>query len=150
MTDDPGPAPSGVPSLRRLDHVGVIVDDLDEAIRLLGGKLGLERAGGSDGQAIRTAFFRCGDARIEVIEVLEPERRRERLGEGATARIEHIAIEVDDLAATLAVLQELGIHSNAAPRVSGDYLTFWTDPATSDGIMLQFLERPAGPSSEGG
>jgi methylmalonyl-CoA/ethylmalonyl-CoA epimerase len=149
MTDDPAPSRGAAPSLRRIDHVGVIVDDLGEAIRLLGDKLGLEPAGGSESPVIRTAFFRCGDTRIEVIEVLDPERRRERLGEGAMARIEHIAIEVDDLHGTLAVLEALGIRAGAAPRVSADYLTFWTDPATSDGIMLQFLSRSEVPSGDG-
>jgi methylmalonyl-CoA/ethylmalonyl-CoA epimerase len=125
----------------RIDHIGVIVDDLEEAGRLLADALGLPRQEGTTNDAIRTAFFQCGDASIEAIEVLDPERRSERLGHDATARIEHIAIEVDDLEAVLQALSALGIQAKAPPRFSRDYLTFWTDPATSDGIMLQFLSR---------
>ena len=148
MASDPA---ASVPGLRRIDHIGVIVDDLAAAGRLLADTLGLAHVGGTENPRLRTAFYRCGDASIEVVEVLEPDLRRQRLGEGVQARIEHIAIEVDDLDQTLGALEALGIHANAPARISGDYRTFWTEPSTSGGIMLQFLERDARPpaSSDG-
>jgi methylmalonyl-CoA/ethylmalonyl-CoA epimerase len=125
--------------LRRIDHVGVIVDDLDDAARLLGEGFGLERTSVVDRDDLRLAFFRCGDVSIEVIEPLEPELRRRRLGEGARARIEHIAFEVADLERALAALGALGVEPNAPPLRSGARTMFWTDPATSDGMMFQFV-----------
>ena len=131
----------GGPILRRIDHVGVVVADFDAASRLLSEDLGLAREDGSANASMRTAFFQCGGASIEIIEISDPESRRDRLGEGAAARIEHIAIEVDDLQLALVALERLGISAKAQPRVSRDYLTFWTDPETSGGIMFQFLSR---------
>jgi methylmalonyl-CoA/ethylmalonyl-CoA epimerase len=128
-----------VVDVRRIDHVGVIVDDLDDAARLLGDGLGLERTTTVDRDDLRLAFFRCGDVSIEIIELLDPALRRERLGDGAQARIEHIAFEVGDLGDALAALSALGVEPNAPPLRSGTRTMVWTDPATSDDIMFQFL-----------
>jgi methylmalonyl-CoA/ethylmalonyl-CoA epimerase len=67
--------------------------------------------------------------------------RRARLGEHQRARIEHIAIEVDDLDAMLHALEVLGVRPQAPPRLSGSRLTFWTEPDSSDGVMYQFVEK---------
>jgi hypothetical protein len=48
---------------------------------------------------LRAAFYQCGETQIEIIEVDEPEEQAQRLGDD-TARIEHIAIEVESLSTT--------------------------------------------------
>jgi methylmalonyl-CoA/ethylmalonyl-CoA epimerase len=130
--------------VKRIDHVGVIVDDLEDAARLLGDGFGLERVSSVERDDLRLMFFRCGDVSIEIIEMLDPQLRRERLGEGARARIEHIAFEVSDLKQTLGALGALGIEPNAPPLRSGDRTMFWTDPRTSDDVMFQFVARDGG------
>ena len=127
--------------LNRIDHIGVIVDDIDEAKVLLGKGFGLEAGPITEREDLRTAFFTCGDVSIEVIQIVDPEIRRVRLGENQRARIEHIAIEVDDLHATLRALKALGVQPKAAPRLSRSRLTFWTEPESSDGVMYQFVEK---------
>lgn len=127
--------------LKRIHHIGVIVDDLAEASRLLGQGFGLSVSPADVRPDLRAAFFQCGEVSVEVIEVTDPVARRARLGEGQRARIEHIAIEVDDLDATLQALDALGVQPKAPPRVSNRYLTFWTNPDTSDGVMFQFMQK---------
>lgn len=127
--------------LKRIDHIGVIVDDLAQARRFLE-RLGLElvRTGGVEGR-LGTAFYRCGDVDIEVIEVFEPGERHRRLGE-ATARIEHIAIEVDGLSRAMAALAAIGVAPTSDAPVAGAGMTsYWTAPETSDGVMYQVFER---------
>jgi methylmalonyl-CoA/ethylmalonyl-CoA epimerase len=127
----------------RIDHIGVIVDDLDDASRLLGEGFGLERTTTAERDDLKLAVFKCGDVSSEVIAMLDPDLRRERLGEGARARIEHIAFEVPDLEDALAALGALGIEPNAPPLRSGDRTMVWTDPRTSDDIMFQFVANAA-------
>jgi methylmalonyl-CoA/ethylmalonyl-CoA epimerase len=127
--------------LRRLDHVGVIVDDLDAVARLLGA-LGLQSGEALDRDDLRVAFFRCGEAQVELIEPLDPALRRQRLGEGQRARIEHVAFEVRDLHGTLAELESLGVRPSGPTLSHEGRSMFWTDPATSNGIMFQFVQRP--------
>ena len=126
--------------LQRIDHVGVVVDDLEEAKALLRG-FGLEQSTTLERDDLQAAFFPCGDASIELIQILEPEQRALRLPQGRRARIEHIAIEVDDLEDALDALEALGVRPDAPPRTVPGATTFWTDAETSDGVRYQFLER---------
>lgn len=127
--------------IKRLEHIGIVVDDLDDAARFLQERLALARDGGAESPGLRTAFFTPGaGARIEIIEATEPVARRRRLGDGGTARIEHVAFEVDDLDATIETLAALGVEITEPPRLSGGYRTTWTVPATTNGVMLQLSE----------
>src|SRR5215210_604269 len=72
----PAPRDRDAMRLQRLDHVGVVVDDLDEAARLLGDGFGLELAETIDRGDLRVAFYRCGEVRVELIEVRDAEQRR--------------------------------------------------------------------------
>jgi methylmalonyl-CoA/ethylmalonyl-CoA epimerase len=128
----------------RVDHIGVIVADLEEAGRWLGEAFGLplDRMIKAPDRGIRAAFYRCGDVDIEVIEISDPEARRQRLGEGVRARIEHIAVEVDSLKTALARLAALGVRTSAPePRRSGDSLSMWTVAESTGGVSYQLIER---------
>jgi methylmalonyl-CoA/ethylmalonyl-CoA epimerase len=130
-------------NLKRLDHVGVVVDDLDSRARMLTEQLGLEPDGGVDRDDIRVAFFKSGDARVELIEPLTESGREARLA-GAKAQIEHLSFEVENLEETLLALTALGIEITAPPLVVLGNSNVWTVPATSGGIMLQFQQRVSG------
>lgn len=125
------------PGLQRIDHVGVLVDDLADAERLLAG-LGLRPAGTLAPEGMAIAFYDCNGTRIEAIELTDEAARAERLG-GAQARIDHIAFAVEDLDETLAALAALGVETGE-PRLSAGRRTCWTLPQTSDGVVYQLLE----------
>jgi catechol 2,3-dioxygenase-like lactoylglutathione lyase family enzyme len=126
-------------SVIRLHHIGVVVADLQGSSTLLESGFGLIPEPGVTNSDLATRFFVIGDVRIELIEVRDPIARRDRLGD-RKARIEHIAFEVEDLKEAIAGLASLGVRPRAEPRASTDYITFWTDPETSQGINYQFLE----------
>jgi catechol 2,3-dioxygenase-like lactoylglutathione lyase family enzyme len=126
-------------ALSAIDHVGVVVDDLEDAARLLAA-LGLRAAGTSEPPGLRTAFFDLGGTRIELIEFFEEDARTERLGD-APGRIDHIAFAVPDLDETVEALAGLGIQTTA-PQVSGGRRMCWSVPSTTDGVLYQFLEAP--------
>src|SRR5262245_29018776 len=100
----------------RIDHVGIIVDDLEQARSFLGGVLGLELVseGSSPHTTARYAFFRWGEVQVEILEVTDPEERRRRLGGERLARIEHIGVAVDDLGASIAALRARGVRTTTA------------------------------------
>ena len=127
---------------KRIDHVGVVVGDLEAATRLLQDGFGLQPGRSIDREDLEARFITVGDASIELIDVHEPEARKTRLGgEDVQARIEHIAIEVDDLEQTLALLTALGIETTAPPREGAGALSVWTVAPTSGGIGFQFMQR---------
>jgi methylmalonyl-CoA/ethylmalonyl-CoA epimerase len=131
--------------LKRIDHVGVIVEDLARAKAFLEGMgLQLERELDLPERAVKAAFYRCGDGMIEMIEPTTDEARKSRLGEGNRARIEHIAIEVDSIAKTLEAVRGLGVEiTTDDPVPVGPNLNVWTRPETSEGVQYQILEKNA-------
>jgi methylmalonyl-CoA/ethylmalonyl-CoA epimerase len=126
--------------LKRIDHVGVVVDDLTQARQFLAGmgmrhNRDLEIPG-----RLKASFYTCGEVEIEVLEISEPEERSRRLG-SASARIEHIAIEVESLSRTLLDLTRLGVVPQTAAPVKLDKgLNYWTVAETCDGIVYQLIE----------
>lgn len=132
---------------KRVNHIGVVVADLQEAGRWLGEAFGLplDRTLELPDRGIRAAFYKCGEVDIEVIEISDPEARRQRLGEGSRARIEHIAVEVENLQAALARLAALGVRTNdPEPRRIGDSLHMWTVAESTGGVSYQLIERGPG------
>lgn len=126
--------------LKRIDHVGVVVDNLEEACSFLA-SLGLQHNRDLEVSGrLKAAFYTCGEIEIEVLEITEPAERSRRLGT-ASARIEHIAIQLDDLAAVAAALRRLGVRTQTEAPVSLDRgLNYWTVPETCDGVVYQLLE----------
>jgi len=127
--------------IKRLDHVGIVVDDLADAKRFLSETLGLRLVRELDVPLLarRVAFFQCGDASIELIEDLDPESKARAL-DGTNARIEHIALEVDSVDGVLASLGGLGVKADSRGVVRvGARINAWTVPHTTDGVAYQLL-----------
>lgn len=126
----------------RIDHIGIVVSDLESARASLGTTLGLtvSREVAVPGRSDHAVFYRCGDVDIELIEVLEPTERARRL-DGAAARIEHIAFQVPDLDAAIAQLGQAGVETTAPVTLAGR-LNTWTVPASSGGVMYQLVQGP--------
>lgn len=126
----------------RIHHVGVVFDDLDQAVALLRDVLGLQEGDHVDRDDLRAVFLAGGSIEIEAIEILDPEQRAARLGDGASARIDHIAIEVSDLDRARETLDKSGVRPRGPTVQAERYRTFWTVPETSHGVSYQFVETP--------
>ncbi|MBA2517246.1 MAG: VOC family protein [Solirubrobacterales bacterium] len=135
------------PEIRGLDHVGVMVADLDQASRFLAETLGLELDREAEVPAldVRARFYKCGPVTIEVFEPNDPATAAAALG-GAAAKLEHIAIRVEALPAALSELGEQGVRFlHDEPVVTGPNLSAYTDPASSAGMIFQlFSPKPEG------
>jgi catechol 2,3-dioxygenase-like lactoylglutathione lyase family enzyme len=92
---------------------------------------------------IETAYlsYGCG-VQVELVELGEPGARQRRLGKLAPSRIEHIAIEVDDLDKMRPQLAAAGVEMDSdQPLRSGDSRVLFSRPETSRGIVLQVFDR---------
>jgi catechol 2,3-dioxygenase-like lactoylglutathione lyase family enzyme len=128
--------------LRRIDHVGIVVDDLDAHVAQLEA-LGLTLGRSSDGAESHAEYFPCGDASVELIDVRDPEARARRLPPNEPARIEHIAFEVDSpLEEIRDGLEARGVEVSWPPWPSGEAEMIWTTAGTSGGVQYQFMRYP--------
>jgi methylmalonyl-CoA/ethylmalonyl-CoA epimerase len=129
-----------------VEHVGIVVDSLSNAKTFLGEVMGfqLDRESDLPHRGTKTAFFRAGPLQIEVIECTNPELRAQRLGpDGTQARLEHVAIVVEDLSDHLAELSKHGVRtvpSEPPYVVTPGRKWVMTEPETSMGVMYQIVE----------
>jgi putative monooxygenase len=130
--------------VERVDHIGVVVDDLVRAREFLQAAFGLQVGVETEGDKLSTCRLSCGDIDIELVAVHEPVERERRLGAGV-ARIEHIAVEVASLENAATELAASGVRfTTSTPKVSPGSRSYWSEPGTSGGVQYQFVEaRPA-------
>ena len=130
----------------RVDHIGVVVADLAGTRNFLEEVLGMELTvvRSFPASQVTTAFLGYGaETLVELIELGNADIRSRRLGD-AQARVEHIAIEVDDVLGARDELRARGVvMQSEMPSVNGPTRSFFTRPETSQGIAFQFLDRRA-------
>ena len=94
-----------------IEHIGIAVKSLDEAIPFYEKTLGLECYAVEEvkDQKVKTAFFKLGNTKIELLESTDPEgpvgKFIEKKGEG----IHHMAFAVDDVNQALASAEQSGV-----------------------------------------
>ncbi len=131
-----------------LDHVAIVVRDLEAAIRLYRDTLGLELAAVEEvpEQQVTTAIFGRGLGRVELICPTTVDsgvgRFLEKRGEG----LHHICLEVEDLEGTLKALREAGIPLiDEAPRPgAGGAKVAFIHPRGARGVLTELREGPKG------
>jgi methylmalonyl-CoA/ethylmalonyl-CoA epimerase len=104
---------------RGIHHVGVAVEDLDEALltyaRLFGGSL--EHRSRVEGQGVDAASIRVGESRVELLAALGEDTPVGRFLAKRGPGLHHVAYEVDDIRAALADLADAGAELiDAEPR----------------------------------
>ncbi len=130
-----------------LDHVGIAVDDLEQALAFYRDALGLEIGPGEEvpDQAVRARFVPVGQASIELLEATQPESPIARFVARRGPGIHHITLRVDDLDAALARLAARGARLiDPIPRVGagGDRVAF-VHPSSAHGVLVELKEtRP--------
>jgi methylmalonyl-CoA/ethylmalonyl-CoA epimerase len=95
---------------QRIHHLGVAVEDLDEAVttyeRLFGAEL--EHRDRVDEQGIEAASLRVGESRVELLASLGAETPVGKFLAKRGPGMHHVAYEVDDLRSTLTALADEG------------------------------------------
>lgn len=132
------------PVVGKVDHIGIAVSNLDEAIGRYESLYGLD--GGSinrfEGFDVRCAELRAGEVTIELVEATSdqsPVRRfLEKRGEG----VHHICFAVDDLVDAIRVMEGKGIQMiDKSPRLGANgHLVACANPKDTGGILIELAE----------
>jgi len=128
-----------------IDHVGIAVKDIDEALKFWESTIGVKCAGREtvEEQKVTTAFLPIKDSEIELLEATSDEspiaKFIEKKGEG----VHHIALRVDNLEACLAELKAKGIKLiDETPRKgAGGAMIAFIHPKAAGGILLELSQR---------
>jgi catechol 2,3-dioxygenase-like lactoylglutathione lyase family enzyme len=124
-----------------LDHVGIVVRDIDETIARAGdtvdGRALGERVLAGD---IDLQFLQFGETLLELIEVRAAGFGMPKLKDGETAVIGHLGYEVDDLEEAKAELTRRGVALQGEFETAEVHMIF-TVPETTFGLTLQLMEH---------
>jgi methylmalonyl-CoA/ethylmalonyl-CoA epimerase len=129
-----------------IEHIGIAVKDLDVAIqyyeKLLGSKCyAVEEV---VDQKVKTAFFKIGQTKIELLASTDPEgpvgKFLEKKGEG----VHHIAFAVEGLQDQLSLLAEDGMQLiDKTPRKGAEGLNIaFLHPKSTFGVLTELCEHP--------
>lgn len=125
----------------RVEHLGIAVSSLDNSIPLFEQLLGTQcyKTEEVATENVKTAFFRQGETKIELLESLDPDgviaRFISQKGEG----MHHIAFEVEDIFAEMHRLREAGFRLlSEEPRPGADNkLVCFLHPKSTNGVLIE-------------
>jgi methylmalonyl-CoA epimerase len=130
---------------RGIHHVGVAVEDLDEAVRsyerLFGGWV--EQRAFVEDQGVEAASVRVGEGRVELLAALSEDTPVGRFLARRGPGMHHVAYEVDDVRAAVAELAGLGAELiDAEPRrgMFGLEVAF-VHPESVHGVLSEVVSR---------
>jgi methylmalonyl-CoA/ethylmalonyl-CoA epimerase len=130
--------------LGRIDHIGVATDDLDGAVALYEGTLGMPVAHREtvESQGVEAVLLDVGDGHVELLRPLGPDtpigKYLERKGPG----LHHVAYAVDDIEGVLGSLKEAGVELiDSEPRTGiRDSRVAFVHPRSTGGVLTEIVE----------
>ena len=132
---------------RRIDHVAIIVRNIEQALVFYRDTLGITPSEIKEvpTEQVRIAFLPMGGPNGSEIELIEPTtpnssltRFLEKRGEG----LHHICLEVADIDAALAEMQEKGVPVlDKQPRIAASGRAIFLHPKGTNGVLLELLEK---------
>jgi len=131
--------------VKKVDHIGIAVKNLDEQIKYYTEVLGIECAGIEEiaEQKVRVAMFPLEEVRIELLEPMSDDSPIARFIEKKGPGIHHIAYEVNDLGDNLKRLQEKNIRLiNQEPVVgAGGHKIAFLHPKSTFSVLTELCEH---------
>ena len=134
-------------NISHIEHLGIAVKSLDEAIPYYENILGMKCYSIEEvaDQKVKTAFFKVGQTKLELLEPTSDEspiaKFIEKRGEG----IHHLAFTVEDgVANALAEMEGKGVRLiDKAPRKGAEGLNIaFIHPKSTHGVLTEFCEKP--------
>jgi methylmalonyl-CoA epimerase len=133
--------------VRRIDHVAIVVRDLEAALRFYRDTLGIAPSRVLDfpQESVKIAFLPMGGpggSEIELLQPTDPEtgiaRFLEKRGEG----LHHICLEVPDIARALDELRADGrAVLDTSPRPTAEGRGIFIHPRDTSGVLLELVQR---------
>jgi methylmalonyl-CoA epimerase len=129
----------------KIDHLGIATKGIEEALKFWEDALGLENVHTEtvEEQKVRVAMLPIGESRVELLEPTSDDSPISKFLEKRGGGIHHIAIEVDDIVASLAKLKSEGARLiDEEPKIGAEgCLVAFVHPAASGGVLLELVQK---------
>ena len=129
----------------KIDHIGIAVKSLTEALKVYETAIGLNVSGFDevDEQGVRVAMLTVGESRIELLEPTSPDSPIEKFMAKRGEGIHHIAVRVDDIEQALERLKASGMRLiDSVPRRGAHNTRIaFIHPSSTHGVLLELVEH---------
>lgn len=128
----------------KINHLGIATKGIDEALKFWSDALGLENVHTEivEDQQVRVAMLPIGESRIELLEPTSDDSPISKFLEKRGGGIHHIAVEVDDIEASLAKMRSEGMRLiDETPRIGAEgCLVAFVHPSSANGVLLELVQ----------
>ncbi len=129
--------------IEKIDHIGIAVSDLEEALKLYRDTLGLKVEHVEEFEGMKIAFVPIGDTEFELLQPTDPEGALAKFIEKRGVGVQHIALRVNDVEKSLEELKAKGlrvIDEKPRPGAGGARIAFF-HPKSTMGVLLEICEH---------
>ena len=132
--------------IKKINHIAIAVNDLEEAARFYQTVMGLTLSGVEvvTAQKTKVGFFKIGESNIELVQPAEPDSPLVKFLETKGQGIHHICLEVDDVETEVKAFLEKGatmVDQKPRPGAHDTKIAF-VHPKSSGGVLIELCELP--------
>jgi methylmalonyl-CoA/ethylmalonyl-CoA epimerase len=127
-----------------INHIAVVVDNLDTSLAFWQDALGLTAGGVHDvpAEQVKIAFLEAGDSHIELVQPVTEDSGIAKYLAKKGPGMHHICFEVDDIDAALAHMREKGVELiNDTPKERDGRRYAFIHPKSTGGVLVELYER---------
>jgi methylmalonyl-CoA/ethylmalonyl-CoA epimerase len=131
-------------AIKRIDHIAIVVDNIDASLAFWEDALGLDvkHIEEATDQASMVAFLPSGESEVELVEPTSEESGVAKYLSKRGPGMHHICFEVDDIRATLAKLKRHGVQLiNEEPTIgTGGKQIAFIHPHSTSGVLVELYQ----------
>ncbi|MGE5559535.1 MAG: methylmalonyl-CoA epimerase [Chloroflexota bacterium] len=129
--------------IEKIDHVGIAVKSIDEALKVYRDVLGIQVKELEQMPTQKLAMLPVGESMVELLEAITPDAAVAKFIESRGEGIHHIALRVDNIEQALAEAKAAGLRLiDETPRTgAGGSKIAFIHPKSVYGVMIELVER---------
>jgi methylmalonyl-CoA/ethylmalonyl-CoA epimerase len=131
--------------LQKIDHIGIVVKDVDEALKNYSGMFGfevVERMGGPGGE-FKAVLVKVGGITLEFLQPLTSSGSYARFLESRGGGLHHVSFGTSNIKQELKTLKSQGskvINEEPISLPNGDKVVF-VHPSTAENVLIELVQR---------
>jgi len=129
--------------IKAVSHIGIAVEDLEEARTFFKEKLGIDSAEHEGFRDLIFSFAEVGGTNLEFLQSIDPEGVIAKFIKKRGQGVHHIALEVDDIQKELDSLKEKGVQLiNERPYLNAHKeLVAFIHPKSTFGVLIELIQK---------
>ncbi|HLV42046.1 MAG TPA: methylmalonyl-CoA epimerase [Brumimicrobium sp.] len=131
--------------MNKIEHIGIAVSNIDDAINTYEKLLNTEcyKVEEVASEGVKTAFFKIGDSKIELLEATNPESPIAKFIQKRGTGMHHIAFDVTDISSEIDRLEKEGFQLiQRSPKEGADNkLIAFLHPKSTEGVLVELCQE---------